>query len=131
MATRRVLNAIANLVAVATLAAGGADDSPDSAGAATTTTARPEATTTTTTAPIEPLRILLVNDDGIINPAIDVMLELIAAEEDVEVTVVAPADERSGSSDSTTEGGARSEEHTSEPQSLMRISYAVFCLKKK
>src|SRR3546814_6279515 len=25
----------------------------------------------------------------------------------------------------------RSEEHTSEPQSLMRISYAVFCLKQK
>src|SRR3546814_7588513 len=36
----------------------------------------------------------------------------------------------------TLEGGdprvtARSEEHTSELQSLMRISYAVFCLKKK
>src|SRR3546814_9204419 len=29
------------------------------------------------------------------------------------------------------ESGARSEEHTSELQSLMRISYAVFCLKKK
>src|SRR3546814_10065207 len=29
------------------------------------------------------------------------------------------------------EGQARSEEHTSELQSLMRISYAVFCLKKK
>src|SRR3546814_9236182 len=29
------------------------------------------------------------------------------------------------------EGGRRSEEHTSELQSLMRISYAVFCLKKK
>src|SRR3546814_6557284 len=28
-------------------------------------------------------------------------------------------------------GGHRSEEHTSELQSLMRISYAVFCLKKK
>src|SRR3546814_2748980 len=27
--------------------------------------------------------------------------------------------------------GCRSEEHTSELQSLMRISYAVFCLKKK
>src|SRR3546814_7728728 len=27
--------------------------------------------------------------------------------------------------------GARSEEHTSELQSLMRISYAVFCLQKK
>src|SRR3546814_3606202 len=29
------------------------------------------------------------------------------------------------------QGQARSEEHTSELQSLMRISYAVFCLKKK
>src|SRR3546814_3579031 len=29
-----------------------------------------------------------------------------------------------------TEDGVRSEEHTSELQSLMRISYAVFCLKK-
>src|SRR3546814_7132055 len=29
------------------------------------------------------------------------------------------------------EGHVRSEEHTSELQSLMRISYAVFCLKKK
>src|SRR3546814_6831211 len=28
-------------------------------------------------------------------------------------------------------GRTRSEEHTSELQSLMRISYAVFCLKKK
>src|SRR3546814_1372473 len=28
-------------------------------------------------------------------------------------------------------GGQRSEEHTSELQSLLRISYAVFCLKKK
>src|SRR3546814_9988031 len=28
-------------------------------------------------------------------------------------------------------GKTRSEEHTSELQSLMRISYAVFCLKKK
>src|SRR3546814_7720222 len=29
------------------------------------------------------------------------------------------------------DNGIRSEEHTSELQSLMRISYAVFCLKKK
>src|SRR3546814_3997837 len=34
-----------------------------------------------------------------------------------------------GQGDGETEG--RSEEHTSELQSLMRISYAVFCLKKK
>src|SRR3546814_2105176 len=32
---------------------------------------------------------------------------------------------------SISEGPRRSEEHTSELQSLMRISYAVFCLKKK
>src|SRR3546814_2762642 len=34
-------------------------------------------------------------------------------------------------STSATRGLGRSEEHTSELQSLMRISYAVFCLKKK
>src|SRR3546814_5722892 len=34
-------------------------------------------------------------------------------------------------SDALTEMLGRSEEHTSELQSLMRISYAVFCLKKK
>src|SRR3546814_11976897 len=33
--------------------------------------------------------------------------------------------------DDGVEVGLRSEEHTSELQSLMRISYAVFCLKKK
>src|SRR3546814_10271990 len=38
--------------------------------------------------------------------------------------VAAGADQLGGAS-------ARSEEHTSELQSLMRISYAVFCLKKK
>src|SRR3546814_6783870 len=33
--------------------------------------------------------------------------------------------------DAVAQQRARSEEHTSELQSLMRISYAVFCLKKK
>src|SRR3546814_1007002 len=33
--------------------------------------------------------------------------------------------------DYASDKGQRSEEHTSELQSLMRISYAVFCLKKK
>src|SRR3546814_1826943 len=33
--------------------------------------------------------------------------------------------------DPVSDPGGRSEEHTSELQSLMRISYAVFCLKKK
>src|SRR3546814_3913191 len=42
-----------------------------------------------------------------------------AAEEQTEFDVILTGD------------GGRSEEHTSELQSLMRISYAVFCLKKK
>src|SRR3546814_1897394 len=37
----------------------------------------------------------------------------------------------SGPTDDKSELYIRSEEHTSELQSLMRISYAVFCLKKK
>src|SRR3546814_9000188 len=36
-----------------------------------------------------------------------------------------------GKGGEATPSGERSEEHTSELQSLMRISYAVFCLKKK
>src|SRR3546814_9912236 len=46
---------------------------------------------------------------------------------------LAPADDNvSGRrSSSLSMRSARSEEHTSELQSLMRISYAVFCLKKK
>src|SRR3546814_9076778 len=44
-----------------------------------------------------------------------------------------PLDDSDARGDPTSRpaGAARSEEHTSELQSLMRISYAVFCLKKK
>src|SRR3546814_9821611 len=38
---------------------------------------------------------------------------------------------RSGDRGAAEGGHRRSDEHTSELQSLMRISYAVFCLKKK
>src|SRR3546814_9446150 len=38
---------------------------------------------------------------------------------------------RRGATPSSSSHAGRSEEHTSELQSLMRISYAVFCLKKK
>src|SRR3546814_5770790 len=50
--------------------------------------------------------------------------ELIALAERVELDVVGVARRVAGH-------WQRSEEHTSELQSLMRISYAVFCLKKK
>src|SRR3546814_14548613 len=42
-----------------------------------------------------------------------------------------PATAANGTMRSISNGSRRSEEHTSELQSLMRISYAVFCLKKK
>src|SRR3546814_134651 len=47
---------------------------------------------------------------------------------------LAPVQVKRASSSTRTQSGwssHRSEEHTSELQSLMRISYAVFCLKKK
>src|SRR3546814_4507353 len=50
--------------------------------------------------------------------------------------LVSPQDGRGNDGGSRPQGrpsgpASRSEEHTSELQSLMRISYAVFCLKKK
>src|SRR3546814_6784680 len=46
------------------------------------------------------------------------------------VVLTIPGEERAVRSEAD-RLAARSEEHTSELQSLMRISYAVFCLKKK
>jgi 5'-nucleotidase len=71
---------------------------------APTTTQTSDAPATTEVEAPTALRILLVNDDGVENPAIDFMLALLLAEPDVDVTVVAPAEERSGTSDSLTEG---------------------------
>src|SRR3546814_13287389 len=45
--------------------------------------------------------------------------------------VVVALPQRCGIGHRGVEPAGRSEEHTSELQSLMRISYAVFCLKKK
>src|SRR3546814_5894368 len=53
----------------------------------------------------------------------------IARIERIDAAIEAMAD--TGSASGMGSGGMRSEEHTSELQSLMRISYAVFCLKKK
>src|SRR3546814_1006401 len=45
--------------------------------------------------------------------------------------LVVNAEAPGGRQQEPSSGDERSEEHTSELQSLMRISYAVFCLKKK
>lgn len=58
-------------------------------------------------APEEPtLRIVLANDDGIDNPGLELMLQSLLELPDVEVDVVAPVDNQSGTGGSTTEGGA-------------------------
>src|SRR3546814_73645 len=55
----------------------------------------------------------------------------VTAEQDVEIDVDVVFEGRVALGEGVRIGPFRSEEHTSELQSLMRISYAVFCLKKK
>src|SRR3546814_19397340 len=58
-----------------------------------------------------------------------------ATSREVALAVLGPADAAgqvvAGAQVEAADLAGRSEEHTSELQSLMRISYAVFCLKKK
>ena len=50
------------------------------------------------------IQVLVTNDDGIAAPGIDALVEALRAEPMVELTVVAPDGNRSGSGDTTTEG---------------------------
>src|SRR3546814_8949628 len=61
---------------------------------------------------------------------ISTVIAAIRAEKDGQMPVYAPQYDPSAIKAEQRQPG-RSEEHTSELQSLMRISYAVFCLKKK
>jgi 5'-nucleotidase len=120
---RRFFTAFILLAILSLIAASCGDDSDDSspeattdestttAAPATTTTAEaPETTSTTTTvatttteATPEPLLVLVTNDDGVGSEGIDALVEMLIAREDVEVVVVAPDGNRSGSSDTITE----------------------------
>src|SRR3546814_8213313 len=65
---------------------------------------------------------------------LDVALELVRvrlAGAVAAAVLVAPAGQRADARRALVVDDVRSEEHTSELQSLLRISYAVFCLKKK
>src|SRR3546814_5739359 len=87
----------------------------------------PRSTRTDTLFPYTTLSDLLVIQIPCLNEAEDLPATLAALPrkidgvDTIEILVI-----DDGSTDNT-----RSEEHTSELQSLMRISYAVFCLKKK
>jgi 5'-nucleotidase len=67
-------------------------------------TAAPSTAVPTTEPPAEPLQILVTNDDGVGAPGIDALVQGLLTLEDVEVTVVAPATQQSGTGGSTTDG---------------------------
>lgn len=113
MRRTRVLSLVLSLALV--VGACGDDSSGDGDAATTnsTTTTAPAAETTgpeetTTSLAAEPLVILVTNDDGIGAPGIDVLVTALTALDDVEVVVVAPDENKSGSSDQTTPDGVTS-----------------------
>ena len=63
--------------------------------------------TVPTTAPPAPLTVLVTNDDGIGAPGIDTLVSVLREMPGVEVVVVAPAENQSGTSDRTTAGTVR------------------------
>ncbi len=73
----------------------------------TSTTSTTEAESTTTTAAEETLRVLVSNDDGISSEGLDVLVEALSELGQIELTVVAPAEDRSGSGDTTPPGGVQ------------------------
>jgi 5'-nucleotidase len=90
--------------AVLVLAGCGGSDSDDATDAAPSTTTAEVAETTTTEAAAEPLQILVANDDGYDAEGIDALVEALVAVEGVEVTVVAPLTQQSGTGGKTTAG---------------------------
>jgi 5'-nucleotidase len=93
------------LVALLLVACGGDDEEATPA----TTTAQPATTAaSSTTAAADPLTVLVTNDDGVGAPGIDALVEALLEDPELEVVVVAPAENQSGSGDATTEGAAAS-----------------------
>jgi 5'-nucleotidase len=108
----RTARLVAPLILIALLAGCGSDDTGDaaattpSAGTGSTATSAPTSTAPADTTPATdvraprppgPLRILVTNDDGVNGPGLEALAAALAALPDVEVTVAAPLDDRSGS----------------------------------
>ncbi|MCB0970739.1 MAG: 5'/3'-nucleotidase SurE [Acidimicrobiales bacterium] len=97
---------LAAALAVAPLAACSSDGSDGDAAPETTAADATEAPE------VEPLKILVTNDDGYDAPGIDALVEGLATLDDVEVTVVAPLEQQSGTGGSVTEGDVATSEVT-------------------
>ena len=70
----------------------------------TTTTTGSTTTTASGSAAAAPLKIVVTNDDGYAAAGIDKLVSALSAMDGVEVTVVAPAEQRSGTGGKTTSG---------------------------
>ena len=94
----RIRTCLIPLVIVGLLATCGSGSSGKGAANPTkpTSTSRPTAT--------RPLRILLTNDDGYDAPGIDVVAQALEALPDIELTIVAPATNKSGTGSQNTPG---------------------------
>ncbi len=68
------------------------------------TTAPPTTAAASTTVDVAPLTILVTNDDGISAAGIDAVVTALQSLPDVNIVLVAPAQNQSGSSDKTTDG---------------------------
>lgn len=95
---------VAGTVLVGALAACGGTDNGEASGGVPPTSEGSTSTETTADGQSGVLRILVTNDDGIDSPGLDQLVVALAALPDVEVTVVAPAENQSGTSDRTTDG---------------------------
>ena len=107
------------LVAVLLLVGAGCGDDDASEGGTEPTAElsvepSPEATVEPTAEPspesVQPLRILVTNDDGVGAEGIDVVVEALRTLPDVEITVVAPAENQSGTGDTLSDVAPPAEE---------------------
>lgn len=113
MSVRRGLAALL-LALLAVAGCGGGDDGgDDEATSASSETTEATPTTRAEASDIPPdLSVLVTNDDGVGSPGIDALVEGLRATPGIEVTVVAPAGERSGTGGRTTEGPVATSEVT-------------------
>jgi 5'-nucleotidase len=103
--SRRALVSI--LLAAGVLVAAACSSSSNSAGPSSTTSTAANGSSAGAgpgTTANHPLRILVSNDDGVGAPGIDALVEALRKEPNVEVTVVAPAENQSGTGGKTTPG---------------------------
>ncbi len=101
-----VLSVLAALLLVVSSGCSSGDEDSGSAGGAddTSTTTEADAGSTTTSAPQDLPTVLVTNDDGVGAEGIDALVNALEDRGDVEVVVVAPLENQSGSGGRTTDG---------------------------